>query len=142
MKTKLIWQRSPQPGDDYALVLLESKEIDVLQMKKLFGLVKHAAGGRRAHLSRDATTAFDQWLTDVSLPLPSHAYARLSNWFLTEAEVDQESHLADRCRDFWNALFSARPTRRLTDIKPDNGRIVDIAFEVWWKAQANAQQQQ
>ena len=99
---KLIWERAPQPGDEYALVLENPDAVNVGQLHELFAEVKRARGGRQLHFSLQATKAFEQWLHDVSAPLPSHAYARLSNWFLTEADVDRNSPLAERCESLWN----------------------------------------
>ena len=137
MKT-LVWRKEPLPGDDYALALSDPQDVDVAQLKSLFVEVKNATGGRGRRLSTEAVKAFEGWLGDVALPLPSHAYARLSNWFLTDATVDRESSLADRCESFWNALFSARPGKRLTPAD-NNAQINDITFLVWWGKQEVSQ---
>ena len=140
MKSKLIWEKSPQPGDDYALKLTNPEAADIVELNRLFATVKQAKGGRRDHLSAEATRAFEIWLRDLSQPLPSRAFALLSNWFLTEATVDRESSLGYACADFWDGLFAVRPSpsKRLTDEKK-NWQIIDLRFEVWWGNQVKVQ---
>jgi hypothetical protein len=137
---KLIWQRKPQPGDEYALLLVNPQEVNIADLKRLFAKVRSARGGRRDHLSSIATQVFEQWLQDVSMPLPSCAYGLLSNWFLTDATVDRESMLGYACADFWDVLFAVRPHKRLTSIDR-NSQVLDLPFEVWWGNQQKAQGQ-
>jgi hypothetical protein len=134
----LAWKRILQPEDEYALVLTNPEDVDVVRLKRLFDQVKNVTGGRGRSFSTQATKAFEQWLNGVESPLPSQAYARLSNWFLTDATVDRESSLGERSGLFWDALFSVRPAKRLTPPK-DNSQIVDIAFLSWWKRQEASQ---
>ncbi len=137
---KPIWRRAPQPGDEYALVLANREAVDLAELKKRFDKVKQAKGGRRDELSGRAARAFDGWLSDLSRPLPSHVYALLSNWFLTDATVDRESGLGFACAEFWDALFAVRPAKRLTSIKR-NDKILDLQFKVWWDHQEKSQGQ-
>ena len=137
MKT-LIWRRERRPGDDHALALSNPEDVDVAHLRSLFAEVKSATGGRGRSLSTEAVGAFEDWLGDVAFPLPSHAYARLSNWFLTDATVDRESPLADCCAAFWDALFCVRPPKRITP-PDDNAQIIEIAFLVWWSKQEASQ---
>ena len=138
--TNPVWQRAPQPEDEYALALTDPEQADIVQLKRLFAKVKNARGGRRDHLSAEAVLAFDEWLQDVSQPLPSRAYALVSNWFLTEATVDRETSLGHACAGFWDALFAVRPGKRLTPTDR-NSQIFDLAFDVWWGHQQKAQGQ-
>ncbi len=137
--SSLVWKRAPHAGDDYALVVANPDASDNASVRSLFARVKQATGAsHKRMLSTEASVAFERWLDDVSQPLPSHAYARLSNWFLTEKRNDRESPLAERCAALWDALFLTRPHKRLTDAD-GNAEIVDITFKVWWKSQEDRQ---
>jgi len=137
--SNLAWKRAPHARDKYALVVVNPDAIDNASLRNLFARVKQATGASsKRMLSKQASVAFERWLDDVSQPLPSHAYARLSNWFLTEKNNDQESSLAECCERFWNALFIARPRKRLTPVD-HNQKIVDLAFQGWWNEQVERQ---
>ena len=136
----LIWQRAPQPRDDYALMLTNPEDVNFDPLNARFARVKNAKGDRKKSLSTVAITAFEKWLDDPSHPLPSKAYALLSNWFLTELKVDREGSVSRSCGDFWDALFAIRPPKRLTQTRDKkNSEIIDIAFEVWWTKQEASQ---
>jgi hypothetical protein len=137
--SNLIWQRSPQPADDYALVVVNRNAMDLPRLRVLLEAIKKSTGAsdKRA-LRTSAVVAFESWLDDPGQPLPSHAYARLSNWFLTEKRNDRESALAGRCAEMWDELFVARPQKRLT-LTDANADIVDITFQVWWMVQQERQ---
>jgi hypothetical protein len=137
--SNLVWKRAPHAGDEYALVVVNPDAIDIANLKDLLARVKRATGasGKRM-LNKQASAAFECWLADVSNPLPSHAYARLSNWFLTEKRNDCGSPLAEHCAVLWDALFRCQPHKRLTHVD-DNAQIVDITFTVWWKSQEDRQ---
>lgn len=106
--------------------------LDHVALMNRFARLKTARGGRGRYLSRVAQQDLDRWQGDPASPLPSRAYALVSNWFLTEAEVDKESILGDLCGDFWDALFAVRPPKRMTPVD-GNDSIQDLPFEVWWR---------
>ncbi len=138
--SNIIWQHAPQPGDQYALVVANPEEVDSNRLKDVFARVKNAKGGRREHLSWDAVARIESWLSNLSMPLPSRAYALLSNWFLTEATVDRETSLGQCCGDLWDELFNVPPAQRLTEREPNhNTTIIDIRFHAWWKKQEASQ---
>jgi hypothetical protein len=140
--TKLVWKRVPHGFDKYALVLTNPEAVDIAALQGVFTQVTECEGASRGRrLSTQASIALSRWLDDVTRPLASQAYGRLSNWFLTEKANDRESPLADACVVFWDALFMTRPPRRLTHTNA-NGEIVDAAFDAWWQAMEKRQGQQ
>lgn len=136
--TAFIWEHCSQPGDAYALSLSDPDRADVDELRGLFETVRRSMGGRRRRFSRKATALFERWLKDPSQPLPSRAYALLSNWFLNRAKVDRESPLGDACGDLWDAMFAVRPSDRLTPVEK-NHQILEERFALWWNDMAKKQ---
>jgi hypothetical protein len=140
----LVWQRCPLPLDEYALVLTNPGELDDSRMQELREFrddVKKSEGlgGRRGkkHFGDEAQKQIDRWLGNPADPLPSHAYKKLSDWFLTKKNGERETPLAYACNRLWNALFRAQPSERLT-ISGSRGydAIVPERFKRWWKTQS------
>ena len=132
-----MWKLVPQSRDPYSLLLTNPERVDIDHLRVLFAKVKRADGCGR-NFSRPAAKAFQQWLDNVTGPLPSHAYARLSNWFLTAAKGPRRSQLAACCSELWKAMFTARPSKRLTQVT-QNARFIDREFWAWWKNQEQGQ---
>jgi hypothetical protein len=133
-----IWQRAPWLDDRYALALVNPEDADLIRLTSLFAKVRVARGGAEQPLNAEAAGAFEQWLHCVRYPLPSQAYARLSDRFLTNDEADRRSPLARRCAALWNALFVARPRKRLTH-SDGNPAIIRARFDMWWYRQEEQQ---
>lgn len=130
----LVWRRSPWLEDRYALSLVNPEDADLVRLTSLLAKVNAARGGDEQAFSEEAAAGFEQWFRGVRNPLASQAYARLSDWFLTNDEEDRKSPLAGRCAVLWDALFSARPPKRLT--RTDcNAAIIPVRFDIWWHRQ-------
>ena len=140
----LIWKRCPQPHDEYALVLANPDNLDVSQVRERFVYVQSGRGlGKKKpkHLDDTARKQIAAWIDMPADPLPSHAYKKLSDWFLTNSP-ERKSRLAYACKCLWSALFRAEPGERLTNPGPSNcgaifpGAIFPERFKRWWKTQS------
>ena len=136
---RLIWQWRQQAQDEYALVLANPGELDdsrVQELRKLFDDVKSRRGLGNMPLDTTAQEQIAAWLINHADPLPSHAYKKLSDWFLNERHGERETRLAYACNRLWSALFRAQPSGRLTNPGPPNyDAIIPERFKRWWKTQ-------
>jgi len=136
-KTRPTWERVSNDQDRYALRMADSKAISVSDIRRLLNRVIEAEGVGR-DFSERAQRAFEGWLADSSKSLASHAYALLSNWFLTAQDAARNSHRGYAARQLWDALFAAVPSSRLT-LTDANDTIEDDAFGEWWQTQTSWQ---
>jgi len=133
----LIWQRCPQPQDEYALVLANPDNLDVSQVRERFVYVQSSRGlGKKKpkHLDDTARKQIAAWIDMPAGPLPSRAYSKLSDWFLNEKHGEKETELGYACKCLWSALFRAEPGERLTNPGPPSC-IDPERFKRWWKTQ-------
>ena len=136
-----IWRRCADHVDDdqcFDLEVINHDKLDMMKLRRLFDRVLRASSNLNIKFNRSASQMFKDWLDGPDGPLPSEAYALLSNWFLTERKVAKESPLADAALDFWKALFLAVPKKRLTDSKKDH-EVLPLRFEFWWDEQQSRQ---
>jgi hypothetical protein len=139
---RLIWQQHKPDQDGYALVLANSGELDdsrLQELRKLFDYVKISQGlgnKKPKHLNKTAQEQIAAWIEDPKAPLSSHAYKKLSDWFLNEKHGEKETELGYACKCLWSALFRAEPGERLTNPKSPNDPIIPERFNRWWKTQS------
>lgn len=135
--TPLQWTRvAPNSVHNFDLVLTNPGELDAQRMTDLLDRIA-AARHRAQTLNSRALTAFREWLHNPESPLRSHAYVRLSNWFMTRSG-DRHSTLAGQCEAFWDALFPCRPPERLSSPRRNN-IMVPAAFDGFWQRVMQAQ---
>jgi len=127
---RLRWERA----SGFDLKLVEPKALDTALCGQLLDAVQTADGGNPRHFSADAAQEFQRWLDNLDTPLREQAYARLSNWFLTDKPDCRESPLAQAALQLWNTLFCAVPDIRLTLPKRDH-KILPERFALWWPKQ-------
>lgn len=141
MRSMPIWDRAPRARDEYALAVMNPEELDVIHLRRLLQAVIDRPGCRRTiGFSGPAAEGFCQWLSDFEEPLPSQAYARLSNWFLTDSQGEARSARGHAAGVFWDALFRVRPPRRLASPQR-NHRILPEVFNLWWPQQVARQRE-
>lgn len=125
---RLQWKRPARRKDCFDLILMNPGVLDVARCRQLLEVVQ-------SHFDTDASREFQRWLGNLDTPLGEQAYARLSNWFLTDEE---HSPLAEAARELWRDLFCAIPDRRLTDPNRDY-KILRERLRLWWSKQWDCQ---
>lgn len=136
---KLKWKRVKHGFD---LQVLNPKDINVNELRKLLLNVETSSANWRKdmHFDQRASKVFREWFSCPSMPLPTYAYAKLSNWFLTHLEWVRESPRGRAALELWKVLFCAVPNleNRLTDTKK-NYKILQGEFDLWWTKQQTCQ---
>ena len=139
-----VWPKSERPENARSrrssggFLLLKSECLNMNEVRRLVQEVHDKPSNRKINFSRPAYEALVRWCEDPTKPLPSQAYARVSNWFLTDSKVDNPSPRSKAAERLWNALFCARPRNRLTD-PHDNGTVLETPFSAWWDRQQKCQ---
>jgi hypothetical protein len=105
-KTNLRWSRVAP--DSFDLKLENPEELNTQRFTDLIERLDHESH-RNQHLREKARKDLRLWLEDPRGPLKSHAYALVSNWFLTDSPGDRNSTIARHCQDLWDKLFAYRP---------------------------------
>jgi len=136
---KLKWKRTPSEDDEFALALVDPTQADVDGLRRRLEDVCDSTGVGDRRLRAEARDALHTWVEDISQLLPSRAFARLSNWFLTGKSGEPESNLGLAARIMWRHLFCAEPEERLTEVNPDNSVIIPERFAAWWRKQQRCQ---
>lgn len=138
-RAELVWDREwPSSRTNFDLIL---KNRMVHDMAKLASLLQNIT--RRSHrgitLTASAGSEFARWFADPQSPLKAHAYVGLSNWFLSGG--NSSSELARHCEVLWDALFAARPPKRLSSAeKGRNHKVLPEAFDLFWSRLVEAQE--
>jgi len=113
--------------------------LDIDRCRQLIEALDKEDGIWPRHFNTDASKEFHRWLSNLNTPLREQAYARLSNWFLTDKESCRNSPLGQVALELWNALFCSKPDIRLTNSKRDH-KILRERFELWWPKQSDCQE--
>lgn len=138
----LTWRLKPTDNDPFALVVVNTTDVAVGRIEKLLSYVVESPCGHKKVFSNEAATAFRKWLGDPTQPLPSQAYARLSNWFLTDKEPERSSPRAYAAGVMWMEMFHCEPENRLTDTDPKpNWIVLPERFDPWWQEQQKRQEE-
>lgn len=132
------WEKASELPDCFELQLTNPNAINVKNFQNLFKIVEEADGIWPRHFNSVASTEFKRWFSNLNTPLQEQAYARLSNWFLTDKEICRNAPLGQAAKEFWKAMFCAVPERRLTDPKRDE-KILSDEFKLWWPKQQKCQ---
>lgn len=132
------WRRASVHEDRFDLELMNPEAIHLAGYRELLNTVLAADGGNPSHFNKDASREFQRWLDAPNTPLREQAYARLSNWFLTDKEDNRSSSLAGAASNLWDALFCIKPVKRLTNPKA-NHKILPERFDLWWSKQMDYQ---
>ena len=118
------WVRVSKDDKNFGLRLQNFHKVNIKHIRNLFAQLKNKTSNRRqpfskeyVHFSSESAEAFGKWLKKPNEPLPSIAYARLSNWFLTDFVVDRESPLGYAAKDLWVQMGFMVPRERLTGSK-------------------------
>ncbi len=136
---RLRWERASILEDCFDLQLKDPKDLDINRFRHLFEAVETSNGVWPPRFNKDAIKEFRRWFSDLNTPLREQAYARLSNWFLTDKEFCRNSPLGQAALELWNILFCARPDIRLTYPKKDY-KILRERFDLWWPRQLDCQE--
>ncbi len=134
----LRWERAFLREDCFDLRLVEPEALDIGLCRQLLDAVETADGINPSHFNADAGGEFQRWISNPSTPLRAQAYARLSNWFLTDKPDCRQSPLAQAASQPWNALFRVKPDIRLT-LPKRNHKILPERFDLWWAKQLHCQ---
>jgi len=141
-RTSFRWERVNKHS--YDLILVNPETIEGETREALTALLNNVCDEHYCDkaLSDDAVKEFRRWLEEPETPLQEQAYARLSNWFLTDYHGGSAriSDLGVACGEFWDALFCTRPKDRLTAPLKDH-KILPEEFETWWAHQFMFQDQ-
>jgi len=135
---RLRWKRASCRDDCFDLELTNPEALDVDRCRQLLEAVTTEDGIRPPYFNKDASKEFHRWLSNLDTPLQEQAYARLSNWFLTDKEFCRNSPLGQSALELWNTLFCAKPDIRLTNPKKDY-KILRERFDLWWPSQLDCQ---
>jgi hypothetical protein len=132
----LRWRReSPESFD---LVLDTLDRLDRPLVGELYQQFMNSECAAQPNFSEYLREDLSSWVTHPEQPLPSVAYATLSNWFTTAFTALNTSPRATAAWKLWDALFACRPEDRLTP--PDQNHVVlKEPFERWWKKQLELQ---
>src|SRR4030042_1683804 len=133
-----LWERASMLEDCFDLQLTTTRGLDIDRCQQLVEALEKEDGIWPRHFNTDASKEFHRWLSNSDSPLQEQAYARLSNWFLTDKEFCRNSPLGQAALELWNALFCVKPDIRLTNPKRDY-KILSEKFAVWWPKQLNCQ---
>ena len=131
-------RRFPNSANNFDVLPTDPQELDSERLKTLLESVLKV-NHRGLTLSSRASKELRRFFDNPDTPLKSEAYVLLSNWFMTQSG-DRHSTVATRCEDLWDALFSCRPTERLSS--PEAGRnhvMVPAEFENFWRRLLSAQ---
>jgi hypothetical protein len=135
---RLRWARASLREGCFDLELTNPEALDANHVGQLLKAVQTEDGVNPPHFNTDAGGEFERWLANLHTPLREQAYARLSNWFLTEKADCRGSPLAQTALELWRALFCAEPGKRLTHPKKDH-KILPEEFDLWWSKQLDCQ---
>jgi len=133
---KLKWKRV---NDSFDLQLVNFKDIDVEELRKLLQSVERDNPEYDKNFSKDASKYFRQWFAKPAQSLKEAAYCLLSNWFLTENSASRSTR-ALYAGNLWDALFCVRPKKRLTDWRISGRKVVSQGFYKWWNKQQKCQE--
>jgi hypothetical protein len=134
----LRWSLASLRSDCFDLQLENPELLDAEYVRALLQAVEKADGVNRQNFDGNAAREFRRWLGAPHTPLLERAYALLSNWFLTDRGCCRDSACGYAAGQMWDALFCARPERRLTDPKK-NYKILPEEFALWWERQQACQ---
>src|SRR5450759_3690763 len=118
-------RRFPNSANNFDVILANPQDLDSTRMSELMdGIEKETHD--RVNFSSLACKEFRRWFSQPDTPLKSHAYVRLSNWFMTRGG-DRHSMVATRCEALWDALFPGRPAKRLSSSAPNRNHVMKPA---------------
>jgi len=132
------WERASMLEDCFDLQLTNPAGLDIDRCRQLVEALDEKDGIHPPHFNKDASKEFHRWLSNLNTPLREQAYARLSNWFLTDKEFCRNSPLGQVALELWNTLFCSKPDIRLTNPKRDH-KILRERFVLWWPSQLDCQ---
>jgi len=136
--SRLRWSRAQLQSNRFDLQLKNPEALDTEHIRTLLQAVETADGKNPGGFNDDAAKEFRGWLDTRDRPLLEQAYALLSNWFLTDRECCRDSERGHAAMQMWDALFCARPEKRLTDPRR-NYKILPEEFALWWPRQQACQ---
>jgi hypothetical protein len=136
---KLVWKRVTELGQNFDLMLENPKDVNDKMIRQLLESVEAYDPGVKQNFDAKASKSFRDWLSSPSQPLKEHAYASVSNWFLSEGPRYRNKMRGSRAESLWGALFCAKPSKRLTN--PGSKKIKPECFPPWWSRQEKCQQQ-
>jgi hypothetical protein len=133
----LRWtRRYPDSVDNFDLRLLNPADLDKERLTKMLDAIENHTH-RGLSLNNSSANEFRRFFAKPETPLKEHAYARLSNWFLT-ASGDKSSEVASYCEALWDELFACRPLERLTS-SDRNHVVIPSEFASFWARLQQAQ---
>ena len=133
----LRWtRRYPESTDNFDLRLLNPEALDKERLTKMLDAIENHTH-RGLSLNSSSANEFRRFFAKPETPLKEHAYARLSNWFLT-ASGDKSSAVASYCEALWDELFACRPLERLTS-SDKNYVVLPSEFASFWLRLQQAQ---
>jgi len=136
---KLIWKRDTEISTRFDLVLVNTKNVNVKMITKLLENVEAYDPVVKQDFDAKASKLFRKWLGSPSQTLKEHAYASVSNWFMSEGPRYKDKRRAFAAERLWEALFCAKPSQRLTN--PGSKKIKPERFSTWWSKQKKCQLQ-
>jgi 5-methylcytosine-specific restriction protein B len=132
------WRRNSADGCDLVLDSLDA--LDRAAVGALYQQFMNSECVGQPNFSEYLREDLSVWITHPEKPLPSVAFASLSNWFTTAHPALNPSPRATAARKLWDALFLCAPTERLSS--PESGQnhiVLNEPFERWWKRQLELQ---
>lgn len=126
----LRWtRRYPDATNNFDLRLLNPADLHKERLTKMLDAIESHTH-RGLSLNKSSADEFRRFFAKPETPLKEHAYARLSNWFLT-ASGDKNSQVASYCEALWDELFACRPLERLTS-SDKNYVVIPSEFASFW----------
>ena len=135
----LVWKRFTEFGQRFDLMLENPEDVDVKMIEQLLESVEAYDPGVKQDFDAKASKSLRDWLSSPSQPLKEHAYATVSNWFLSEGPRYKNKRRGFAAARLWESLFCAKPSERLTN--PGSKKIKPECFLAWWPRQEKCQQQ-
>lgn len=132
----LRWRRVTP--DSFDLVAENASSLNRAVAASLYEEFMKSEGGAQQSFNKHLQDDLSLWIADPEKPLPSVAYATLSNWFTTAFPALKASPRAAAARKLWDALFLCAPEERLTPVEK-NHVVLKEPFERWWKKQLELQ---
>ena len=135
----LVWEQFENFfGPTFDLVLKNPEDVNVTILKELLYKVEAYDPYVKQDFDAIASRLFREWLDSPNQPLAEHAYASLSNWFMSDGPRYKDTGRAFAAERLWEALFCVKPSRRLTI--PGSKKIIPERFKDWWPQQVKNQQ--
>jgi hypothetical protein len=134
----LRWQRDT--ADSFDLVLENPAHLDHAAVAQLYQQFMASECAAQPNFNEYLRDDLASWIANPEKPLPSVAYASLSNWFTTAFAALSSSPRAAAARKLWDALFLCAPGERLSS--PESGQnhiVLKEPFELWWNKQLELQ---